>query len=82
MFDGKQALGLLDGAEGVLAGAVDQAGGQGLQEAVEQRRVVAGRQHQVGAPGIGQQADAHAALASDQVMHLVLGRVQAAGCQV
>ncbi|MCY1402395.1 hypothetical protein D9M71_175350 [compost metagenome] len=78
VFGGEQALGLFDGGQGVLAGARDHVAAQHLQEAVEQRRVVGGWEHQMGAAGVGEQGDAAALATLDQLVELVARRFQAA----
>ncbi|MNL29079.1 hypothetical protein D3C87_1507510 [compost metagenome] len=77
MLGGQQALGLLDHRADSLARSADQVGTQRLDKAVEQRRIVSRRQHQVGTAGIGDQGVAGTGAALDQVVELVLDRFQA-----
>ncbi|MNZ92203.1 hypothetical protein D3C78_1112190 [compost metagenome] len=81
-FGFQKAPGLVDHAEHVLPGRIDEVGGQRLQEGIQQRRIVRGRQHHMGAAGIGQQRSARPRPALDEVMQLVLGGGEARGWHV
>jgi hypothetical protein len=47
-----------------------------LNEGVEQRRIIGGRQHQMRAAGVGDQRVAGTGAALDQGMHFVFGGFQ------
>ncbi|MNJ38866.1 hypothetical protein D3C77_337240 [compost metagenome] len=75
-FGIEQLFCLIDHANNVFTRLLKQIGRQRLQEGVEQYRVFSGRQHQVGAAGVGDQRCACPGTPLNQVMELVFSREQ------